>query len=832
MGSAMAASMTPPTYTPSDAFSRMSVHMSMTHQEPFSPLTSPVFHSHYPPTSGVGADQPPGSGILGPAAMPGMSSAGDRLDSLPPPTVPSSASISAVGISRPEVTMDWLSMDASGNLVVSQAGATMHHQHQPLYQHQQQHQHPAESDFHSMFAAAASAAATANASDSPTGLTPAALMMGGGALSPADGAALQKQQQQRHSSSPVTATLTLVPPSALHSPSSPVPPGVTVARSRSTSGSPIPLGLPSAVVAAAGSSAGVPRRRTSGGMVSSSKAASKLAAAPYVRHSPRLAPVSGSPAGALGPGSPIGLGGGGGPMSPAMLPRSSLASGADMRAAIVNSPGLLPMAAVTIPATAMHGGTPHLPPTPNSAPMNPYTAGTVHSTSATPYMGGSMHGTPPLLPMVSPALHPSAYQSHTSGYYGHHQQQHGGQYPNAAAATAPLPLPSPALPPGKGLRITSVSSDSVPVSTATTQQQPPTPGFHHEPHMINLTGLGGYTTLGLGHGMLLHEFAPPAAAPSSSRRAGGTAAAGSDDDEDDEDDEGKKNTHRFAEQKRRNAMKDGFDELRRRIPGLQNSVTNRKSKFGGGAAAAPEPPEPLGAGARRRRGRDAKNEGKGISKIMVLKAAYDYCAFMSSRERRLRQTVQQLAAAANANANAVAALRAATAGIGHSVAVPEIPLTPAVPADLLQSSDDIFFTYVKETLWKSASAQTQAAGEILAVTDGPLSPRSAPSSVTDMAASVAVAPTAAMASGPQQQQLISPADSMLVDDPAAMAAALANAGSVAAAVAAISSATGSTPAVAKAVVQKVTSSSRGSSIRYQQQQQQQAQLAQQQQADT
>lgn len=124
----------------------------------------------------------------------------------------------------------------------------------------------------------------------------------------------------------------------------------------------------------------------------------------------------------------------------------------------------------------------------------------------------------------------------------------------------------------------------------------------------------------------------------------------------------RKVSHKDAEQKRRNQMKNGFDELRTAIPGLEKSVTTRKSKNN------PHPPE------ERRNSDDVL---RGVSKIMVLKAASDYILFLQEREARLTaslQTAYNELKSTNHNSNF------------------------QIPNDLLASQQQLFKKYVAEML--------------------------------------------------------------------------------------------------------------------------------------
>ncbi|KAL7753708.1 hypothetical protein RI367_000639 [Sorochytrium milnesiophthora] len=152
------------------------------------------------------------------------------------------------------------------------------------------------------------------------------------------------------------------------------------------------------------------------------------------------------------------------------------------------------------------------------------------------------------------------------------------------------------------------------------------------------------------------------------------AAAG-----DDADDGEKRISHKVAEQKRRNQMKDNFDELRMVIPGLQNSITKRKGRKAGGGDDDAEDDDDEDDGKRRGGRRSDRVEGKGISKIAVLKIAHDYVNFLKAREQRFQELLQ-VAVASAASSSAP-------------------PIT--VPQDLATGADDIFLHYVKEMYWKS-----------------------------------------------------------------------------------------------------------------------------------
>ncbi|KAI9188389.1 hypothetical protein H9P43_002780 [Blastocladiella emersonii ATCC 22665] len=520
--------------------------------------------------------------------------------------------------------------------------------------------------------------------------------------------------------------------------------------------------------------------------------ASKLAAAPYARQSPRMAPMSPAMAAML--------------KSPALKPHASSSSSGQsssgrgqppahlqlkpdaMAAAVAaaQSPGLYSQQQQQQQQQQQHSHhrqqsfqqqsqqqqaaasgvppTPTMPPTPTSQTLQPSSAAgssTGHAPDSAASIGDLLN-TPPFLPLVSPAMYPS-------------HAMYGGSGGSGDAGMIPPPLPPPAVPQGPGttMRVVSKPADAAPAPAPVNPSAyipPPSQGSgseyqhdqfqyphqHHDPHLVNLSGLGGYTTLGLGRGMLLSDYLEDGGGVEGLGRGG----AGAGDGEDDDDPEVKKMNHKAAEQKRRNQMKDGFDELRRLIPGLQNSVTTRRTKNNPNPPGAAHGDEP---GSRKKR-REIKNEGKGISKIMVLKSAYDYCSFLRSRERRLVDLVAQFQALVPAGT----------------------PGRPELPADLLESSDDIFFSYVKETLWKTDSAQQRAVNELIAATDGNAGVGDSDDDDAAPSSSAAAAAPATAADGSKSAR--------------GGGKGAAGKGNVVKAVARISRATGKTPAVAKAVV--------------------------------
>ncbi|ORZ35577.1 hypothetical protein BCR44DRAFT_43048, partial [Catenaria anguillulae PL171] len=709
----------PNAFTPSEAFSRL----SMQAHEPFSPLTSPVFQTYIVPSPTVA-----------------QAATGNALPPLPPAAQldHGSASMQHQHQSQ-DVDMDWLNHHDTASMHPStqqqqsfpapteqpfqytQTQDAQHQQHQPQQQQQQSYLPVTPA------ALMSSGAGSTDANNPPHPAMPSTLMQQWNNNS-------SFSHHPNHQSNSSDSPSPRIPPAALPPPasSSLAKESSSSARSSSSPGPLIGSKPVSAEHTSTGSSSSTRRAAT--------KQASKLAAAPYVRQSPRMAPMSPAMVANLG--------------SPALGPRRNSPPNmvaAAAAAAATASPAMVPVGAVPLtPANALGPNssstqpttsyqqppTPAMPPTPTSQTLHPISSGQMHPSQSATY-----RQMPPNLSLVSPAIHPTSATS-TSGAMPDSTMGGGG---SGAPPAFPTPLPPPAI--------------DIPHTYHPYHQQ-------HPPHLINLSGLGGYSTLGLGGGMLLHDYlgfpGPGGAGNEPGNHAGGTggasasASAGArttngasfDDDMDDDDDpEARKNSHRYAEQKRRNAMKDGFDELRRLVPGLQNSVTTRRSKYN---PIEPQPP------VSRKKRRDAKNEGKGISKIMVLKAAYDYCAFLAGRERRLREVVVQLAQRQQME--------------GHAAAQPQVP----VPADLLESADDIFFTYVKETLWKSAAAQQQAADEILMVAgDEPVAASAAASSMGDVSAPATTSPVAA--TGQEAN------------------------GMVAKAVAAVVKATGSTPAVAKAV---------------------------------
>ncbi|KNE58081.1 hypothetical protein AMAG_04901 [Allomyces macrogynus ATCC 38327] len=245
--------------------------------------------------------------------------------------------------------------------------------------------------------------------------------------------------------------------------------------------------------------------------------------------------------------------------------------------------------------------------------------------------------------------------------------------PTPTSAPAPLPLPSPAIDATGTRHLPTIAPHPGPSGTAA----PSSSGGSVAPALVNMAALGGYASLGLAQGMLLDGLVTspgmhpnnPTAAGSSNTGGGGTGSGVPIE---------KRAVHKDAEQKRRSAMKNGFDELRLIIPGLQFSVTTRRSKYNPHVPTAAE---------RRRRSKQEKAMGKSISKLMVLKTAHDYILFLKARERRL-----------------MGVMHAFLQQHGGSGTAPEVEIAK----DLEQNADDVFFTYVKETLWKSAAAAAAA----------------------------------------------------------------------------------------------------------------------------
>ncbi|KAJ3376069.1 hypothetical protein GGF31_000136 [Allomyces arbusculus] len=297
--------------------------------------------------------------------------------------------------------------------------------------------------------------------------------------------------------------------------------------------------------------------------------------------------------------------------------------------------------------------------------------------TATPYPRSS----PRLAPMAAAAAIAAAAKSPVLLTRGNSQPSpalppNSWVPPTPTSAPAPLPLPSPAIDAGGVRHLPTIAPHPGPsgAAAAAAAQQ----SGSVAPALVNMAALGGYASLGLAQGMLLdglvtspgmHPNNPTAAGTSST--GGGVAGHGGVPIE-------KRAVHKDAEQKRRSAMKNGFDELRLIIPGLQFSVTTRRSKYNPHVPTAAE---------RRRRSKQEKAMGKSISKLMVLKTAHDYILFLKARERRLMGVMHAFLQQHNG-----------------SGAAPEVEIAK----DLEQNADDVFFTYVKETLWKSAAAAAAA----------------------------------------------------------------------------------------------------------------------------
>ncbi|KNE57712.1 hypothetical protein AMAG_04569 [Allomyces macrogynus ATCC 38327] len=182
----------------------------------------------------------------------------------------------------------------------------------------------------------------------------------------------------------------------------------------------------------------------------------------------------------------------------------------------------------------------------------------------------------------------------------------------------------------------------------------------------------GLAPLGLADGLLLREWQATSSGIPSTSSAPPPPTPDTGD---------KRASHKLAEQKRRLDLKCGFDDLRRLVPGLQFSITARRTKANPNPVRAPPAPR-----RRRKGGADAappEPDGKLIAKTAVLKTAHDYILFLRAREQRLRTVVDGVRAAAQAK--------------GFEL-----------PPDLDVPGDDLFFAYVKDTLWKSAAAAQAA----------------------------------------------------------------------------------------------------------------------------
>ncbi|KAJ3364853.1 hypothetical protein GGF32_001031 [Allomyces javanicus] len=295
--------------------------------------------------------------------------------------------------------------------------------------------------------------------------------------------------------------------------------------------------------------------------------------------------------------------------------------------------------------------------------------------TATPYPRSS----PRLAPMAAAAAIAAAAKSPVLLTRGNSQSSpalppNAWAPPTPTSAPAPLPLPSPAMDASGARHLPTIAPHPGPSGAAAAASS----GGSVAPALVNMAALGGYASLGLAQGMLLdglvtspgmHPNNPTAVGSSST--GGGAGGSGVPIE--------KRAVHKDAEQKRRSAMKNGFDELRLIIPGLQFSVTTRRSKYNPHVPTAAE---------RRRRSKQEKAMGKSISKLMVLKTAHDYILFLKARERRLMGVMHAFLQQHG----------------GTGTAPPEVEIAK----DLEQNADDVFFTYVKETLWKSAAAAAAA----------------------------------------------------------------------------------------------------------------------------
>ncbi|KNE71539.1 hypothetical protein AMAG_20384 [Allomyces macrogynus ATCC 38327] len=352
-----------------------------------------------------------------------------------------------------------------------------------------------------------------------------------------------------------------------------------------------------------------------GGSIAAARKVSKvakLAAAPYPRPSPRLAPNnnqsrSGSPpnGGMSSPATMVPL-----PPTPQSLPMGAQpyacagASSAYSTAGL--TPPFLPLVSPAMrPAGAIGGGgaTP-VALTPMPPPM--IMAGRAATPMMRPDMTPGMHPGAAATPLMRPDLTPRMQPGATTATEGDATPR--GLPPLAPKPTLPAlaPLPGPALP-----------SPLSTVGPSTTT--------------VDIASVGGLAPLGLADGLLLREWqATSSGTPTTSSSAPLLPPTTDTGD--------KRASHKLAEQKRRLDLKCGFDDLRRLVPGLQ---------------------------------------------FTVLKTAHDYILFLRAREQRLRAVVDGVRAAAQAK------------GV-------------ELPPDLDVPGDDLFFAYVKDTLWKSAAAAQAA----------------------------------------------------------------------------------------------------------------------------